>query len=71
MASDFAHEGEQNNYYVCRDRPSGQFAHLAAQVGATPQLLDGDEVALPRPGYSDEVDVYSLRQQRQVRSERR
>lgn len=71
MASDFTYEGEQNNQYVFRDRASGQTFFLAAQAGATPELLDGDEVALPRPGYSNEMDIYSLRQQRQVRSQYR
>ena len=71
MASDFTYEGEQNHQYVFLDKSSLQTFFLAAKPGATPELLDGDEVALPRPGYSNEVDVYSLRQQRQVRSESR
>jgi hypothetical protein len=71
MPSDFTYEGEQNNQYVFRERASGQVFSLAAQAGATPELLDGDEIALPRPGYTNEVDIYSLRQQRQVRSEYR
>lgn len=71
MPSDFTYEGEQNNQYVFRDRSSGQAFFLAAQAGSVPELLDGDEVALPRAGFTSEVDIYSLRQQRLVRSEMR
>lgn len=71
MEFEFEYEGVQNGMYAFREKATGQahFVHVL-HPGVEPELLDGDEVALVRPGSTD-YEIFSIRQQRNIRSERR